>query len=73
MILHIAIELDAGDQRSVLEEWDVPDVVAKAIQAKLEGSLQLVDTVRGSTPSSIKVKVLEVCGLYDKPSQRPVS
>jgi hypothetical protein len=71
MILHIAIELEAGDQSSALEDWDVPDVVAKAVQAKLGGSLRLVDTVRGSTPSSIEVEVLEVCGLYDNPTQRP--
>lgn len=73
MILHIAIELDAGDQRLVLEDWDVPDVVAKAVQAKLEGSLQLVDTIQGSTPHSIEVEVVGVCGLYDNPTQRPAS
>lgn len=73
MIVHIAIELDPDDQRSVLEEWDVPDVVAKAVQAKLGGSIQLSDTVLGSIPDKIEVKIRDVCGLYDNPPQRPAN
>ncbi|MBM6444850.1 hypothetical protein ACX3YC_12565 [Pseudomonas mohnii] len=68
MIVHIALEIDAGNGTTELANWDVPGVVAKAIAMKLNGGLELVDSV---TKQPLQATVVEVCGLYDQPEQWP--
>lgn len=68
MIVHIALEIDAGGGTAELAAWDVPDVMAKAVAMKLNGGLELVDSV---TRKPFQATVVDVCGLYDQPMQWP--
>lgn len=56
MDVHIAIVIEADGQADDLTDLDVPDLVAKAVKAKLAGEIDLAST---------KVKVAGVYGIYE--------
>ncbi|WP_448090772.1 hypothetical protein [Pseudomonas azerbaijanoccidentalis] len=65
MIVHIAIEIEADEKLK-----DVPNLVAKALRAKLSGKdLLVVDPVQRK---SVDVRVGNVCAVYgDHDSKAP--
>jgi hypothetical protein len=56
MDVHIAIVIEADSQAGDLTDLEVPDLVAKAVTAKLAGEIDLAST---------KVKVAGVYGVYE--------
>lgn len=63
MFVQVAIEIEDGQ----LKHPDVPQLVAKALAARLESGLLVVDPLQRK---SVDLKVLNVVPVYDAP-QRP--